>query len=192
MEREREREEREREKWRRLVEAFEWLEDHCWVLPPEEQAKAKLPARSPLTADELRRLMPGVPDTALAALVTRAQLIAHPDHWRPRLVVNNEQKAAGTLAKETRGAGYGRGKIKPRPKERNLADQGVDKNLVDASSSKLTAHQLREAIRLGVKMAEEAALFQLTMKAKQVAELDRQRRGLRLVWDRDQIEPPQV
>jgi hypothetical protein len=26
-----EREEREREEWRRLVEAFEWLEDHCWV-----------------------------------------------------------------------------------------------------------------------------------------------------------------
>src|SRR6516165_5810281 len=25
------------EEWRRLVEAFEWLEDHCWVLPPEER-----------------------------------------------------------------------------------------------------------------------------------------------------------
>ncbi|MFZ2077858.1 MAG: hypothetical protein WAV38_14635 [Xanthobacteraceae bacterium] len=117
------REEREREEWRRLVEAFEWLEDHCWVLPKEERAKAKPPARSPLTADELRRLIPGAPDTALAALVLKAQLIAHPKHWRPRLVVNN-----------------------PR---------------VDASSSKLTAHQLREAIRLGVKLAEEEALFQI-------------------------------
>ena len=26
----------ERER-RRLVEDFEWLEDHCWVLPPEER-----------------------------------------------------------------------------------------------------------------------------------------------------------
>jgi hypothetical protein len=27
------------EEWRRmsLVERFEWLEDHCWILPPEER-----------------------------------------------------------------------------------------------------------------------------------------------------------
>ena len=118
----------------------------------EERAKAKLPARSPLTADELRRLIPGAPDTALAALVLRAQLIAHPDHWRPRLVVNN-----------------------PRG---------------DASSSKLSAKQLRQAISLGVKMAEADALLMLKRKARQVAELDRRR--LRLVCDRDRITPPQV
>ena len=59
-----------------------------------------------------------------------------------------------------------------------------------ASSSKLTATDLREAIRLGVKLAEEEALFKLTMKAKQVAEHDRRRP--RLVWDRDQIAPRQA
>jgi hypothetical protein len=51
------------------------------------------------------------------------------------------------------------------------------------SSAKLTAKQLRQAIELGTKLAEEEALFKLAMKAKQVAELDRQRP--RLVWDRD-------
>jgi hypothetical protein len=51
------------------------------------------------------------------------------------------------------------------------------------SSSKLTEKQLRQAIELGTQLAEEEALFKLAMKAKQVAELDRQRP--RLVWDRD-------
>jgi hypothetical protein len=31
----------DREKWRRLVEDFEWLEDHCWVLPPEARGDAR-------------------------------------------------------------------------------------------------------------------------------------------------------
>ena len=35
------RREREREEWRRLVEAFEWLEDHCWVLPEREEELRK-------------------------------------------------------------------------------------------------------------------------------------------------------
>lgn len=60
------------------------------------------------------------------------------------------------------------------------------------SEAKLTAEDLREAISLGVKLAEEEALFKLTMKAKQVAELDRRPRGLRLVVDNTKIEPPQV
>jgi hypothetical protein len=49
---------------------------------------------------------------------------------------------------------------------------------------------LREAIRLGTQWAEEDALRMLAMKAKQVRELDLNRRGPRLVWDRDrgQIE----
>jgi hypothetical protein len=46
------------------------------------------------------------------------------------------------------------------------------------SSSKLTEKDLREAISLGVRMAEEEALWKVTMKAKQVAEHDR-RRALR-------------
>jgi hypothetical protein len=50
-------------------------------------------------------------------------------------------------------------------------------------SSKLTANELREAIRLGVKMAEHEALLKLTLKARQVAEHDWRRP--RLVWDRD-------
>ena len=98
-------EERKREEWRRLVEAFEWLEDHCWVLPEKERA----PKPSKLRAPE---------------------------------------------------------------------------------PSKLTDKQMRQAIQLGTKLAEEEALYMLAMKAKQVAELDRQRP--RLVWDRDQIEPRQV
>jgi hypothetical protein len=56
-------------------------------------------------------------------------------------------------------------------------------------SSKLSAKDLREAIQIGVQLAEEEALFKLTMKAKQVAELDR-RRGIRLVVDN--IKPRQV
>jgi hypothetical protein len=75
-----------------VFDVIEVLDEICWVLPKEERAKAKLPA-SKLTADELRRLIPGAPDTALAALVLKAQLIAHPDHWRPRLVVDNTKIA---------------------------------------------------------------------------------------------------
>ncbi|MGA8699649.1 MAG: hypothetical protein WB689_38660 [Xanthobacteraceae bacterium] len=127
-----------------VFDVLEVLDEIMWVLPKEERAKPKLPARSPLTADELRRLMPGVPDPALAALVLRAQLIAHPDHWRPRLVVNNPG--------------------------------------VDASSSKLSAKQLRQAISLGAQMAKADALLMLARKARQVAEHDRRRP--RLVWDR--------
>jgi hypothetical protein len=48
--------------------------------------------------------------------------------------------------------------------------------------SKLTEKRLREAISLGVRMAEEEALWKLTMKAKQVAEHDR--RGPRLANSR--------
>ena len=83
----------DREKWRRLVEDFEWLEDHCWVLPPEE-----------------------------------------------------------------RGLGMREPKAEKPPEN-------------------LTAIRLREAINLGVKMAEADALFKLTMKARQVraAELERRR-----------------
>jgi hypothetical protein len=51
------------------------------------------------------------------------------------------------------------------------------------SSSKLSASDLRQAIKLGTKIAESEALFMSAMKARQVAELDRQRP--RLVWDRD-------
>jgi len=58
------------------------------------------------------------------------------------------------------------------------------------AKAELTAEELRQAIKLGVKLAEEEALFKLTMKAKQVAELDRRRP--RLVWDRDQIAPRQA
>jgi hypothetical protein len=36
------------EEWHRLslVERFEWLEDHCWVLPPEERWAAMERART--------------------------------------------------------------------------------------------------------------------------------------------------
>jgi hypothetical protein len=81
------------EEWRRLVEAFEWLEDHAWVLPPEE-----------------------------------------------------------------RGLG-----MREKPKAEKPPED-------------LTAKRLREAMDLGVRLAEEEALWKLTMKARQVraAELDRQ------------------
>ena len=59
-----------------------------------------------------------------------------------------------------------------------------------ASSSRLSAKQLRQAISLGSQMASSNAQLMLAMKAKQLAELDRRRP--RLVWDRDQIAPPQV
>jgi hypothetical protein len=36
----------DREKWRRLVERFEWLEEHCWVLPPEERWDAMKRSRT--------------------------------------------------------------------------------------------------------------------------------------------------
>jgi hypothetical protein len=60
------------------------------------------------------------------------------------------------------------------------------------SETKLTDKQMRQAISLGAKMAEANALLMLAMKARQLAELDRRRRGLRLVWDRDQIAPRQA
>ena len=86
----------EREKWRRLVEDIEWLEDHCWVLPPEERKD----------------------------LMTER-----------------------------------------------------DKPKAEKPPEDLTAKRLREAIDLGVKMAEADALLKLTMKARQVraAEIERRR-----------------
>ena len=38
------------EEWRRLspVERFEWLEDHCWILPPEERWDAMQRSRAKL------------------------------------------------------------------------------------------------------------------------------------------------
>jgi hypothetical protein len=38
------------EEWRRLslVERFEWLEEHCWVLPPEERWNAMERSRAKL------------------------------------------------------------------------------------------------------------------------------------------------
>jgi hypothetical protein len=55
--------------------------------------------------------------------------------------------------------------------------------LRSASSSKLSARELRQAISLGSQMASSGALAMLAMKARQVAERDRRRP--RLVWDRD-------
>jgi hypothetical protein len=55
--------------------------------------------------------------------------------------------------------------------------------VADKYQKRKQADQLRQAIELGTQLAEEEALFKLTMKAKQVAELDRQRP--RLVWDRE-------
>ena len=85
------------EEWHRLspIERFEWLEEHCWILPPEE-----------------RWIERDKPNTATAP-----------------------------------------------PKERD------------------NEKFLREAIDLGVRLAEEDALFRLTMKARQVraAELERRR-----------------
>jgi len=90
----------DREKWRRLVEDFEWLEDHCWVLPPEE-------------------------------------------------------RGLGIAAK----------------------DVAIEREKPEKPPEDLTAKRLREAIDLGVKMAEADALLKLTMKARQVraAEIDRRR-----------------
>lgn len=64
--REHEREEREREEFRRLVEAFEWLEDHCWILSTEERANA-------------------------AALVLKARQVAELDRRRLRLVYDRNR-----------------------------------------------------------------------------------------------------
>ena len=66
-----------------------------------------------------------------------------------------------------------------------LSDIRVAPPVRTAAPAKLTEKDLREAIKLGVRLAEEAALWKLTMKAKQVAELDRRRP--RLVWDRDRL-----
>jgi hypothetical protein len=93
----------DREKWRRLREEFEWLEDHCWVLPPEERWLGK-----------------------------------------------RDEKPNTTTAP---------------PKERD------------------NEKFLREAIDLGVKMAEADALFKLTMKARQVRAAEIERRRPHLVID---------
>jgi hypothetical protein len=98
----------DREEWRRLVEDFEWLEDHCWVLPPEERGF-------------------GIPPKDL--------------------MIERE---------------------KPKAKK---------------PPENLTASRLREAIDLGVKMAEADALFKLTMKARQVRAAEIERRRPHLVVD---------
>jgi hypothetical protein len=100
----------DREKWRRLVEDFEWLEDHCWVLPPEER-------------------------------------------WIER-------------------------KEPEKPKAQKPPED-------------LTASQLRAAIDLGVRLAEEDALFRLTMKARQVRAAELERRP-HLVIDNTKIAPRQA
>jgi|SRR6516164_9801069 hypothetical protein len=87
------------EERRRLVEEFEWLEEHCWVLPPEERA-------APMTAP--------------------------PKRDNPKL---------------------------------------SDKD------------RLREAIDLGVKMAEADALLMLTRKARQVRAAEIEERRPHLVVD---------
>jgi hypothetical protein len=51
--------------------------------------------------------------------------------------------------------------------------------------TKLSKTDLRQAIELGTRLAEEEALFKLAMKAKQVAELDRRRP--RLVVDNTKL-----
>ena len=56
--------------------------------------------------------------------------------------------------------------------------------------SKLTDKQMRQAISLGSQMASNEAQLMLALKAKQVAELDRQRP--RLVIDNTKIEPRQA
>ena len=96
----------DREKWRRPVEDFEWLEDHCWVLPPEE-------------------------------------------------------RGLGIAAKDV-------------AIER-------EKPKADKPPENLTASRLREAIDLGVRLAEEEALFKLTMKARQVRAAEIERRRPRLI-----------
>jgi hypothetical protein len=88
------------EEWRRLVEDFEWLEDHCWVLPPEERGlgmrepKAEKPPEH-LTAKRLREAIDlGVKMAeadALAMLTAKARQVraAELERRRPHLVVNN-------------------------------------------------------------------------------------------------------
>jgi hypothetical protein len=66
----------------------------------------------------------------------------------------------------------------------------VNNSRVDASSSKLTAKDLREAISLGTQMAESDAFARLAAKARQLAEHDRRRP--RLVIDYTTIAPPQA
>jgi hypothetical protein len=92
----------DREKWRRLVEDFEWLEDHCWVLPPEERWLGK--------RDEK-------PNTATA----------------------------------------------PPP------------NAPAEKTNTLSEEDLRLAIDLGTKIAEAEARLKLTLKVRELAELERRR-----------------
>jgi hypothetical protein len=103
-----------REEWDRLVEAFEWLEDHCWVCPEREAelrreraAKAAIadirtaspPASSPkLTAEFLREASKLATEWAEAdarlMLARKARQVAELDHRRGlRLVVDNTKIA---------------------------------------------------------------------------------------------------
>jgi len=66
-----------------------------------------------------------------------------------------------------------------------LADVTIerDKPKAEKPPEDLTAKRLREAINLGVKLAEEDALFRLTMKARQVRAAEIERRRPHLVVD---------
>ena len=88
------------EEWRRLVEAFEWLEDHCWVLPPEERWNPMIapPKRdNPKLSDEDRLRLAidlGVKMAeadALFKLTMKARQVraAEIERRRPHLVVDN-------------------------------------------------------------------------------------------------------
>jgi hypothetical protein len=63
------------------------------------------------------------------------------------------------------------------PEERWIERKEPEKPKAEKPPEDLTASRLREAIDLGVRLAEEEALFKLTMKARQVraAELERRR-----------------
>jgi len=91
-----------REEWRRLVEDFEWLEDHCWILPPEERWLGKRDekpntATTPpkLSEEDLREAIRlGVKFAeaeALWKLTMKARQVraAEIERRRPRLIVNN-------------------------------------------------------------------------------------------------------
>lgn len=121
--------------------------------------------------------------------------IRHESHSPPGSVYDFDDRESATkiatlrYRRETlRRAEEERAKAKPPASSPKLT---ADENpRVDASSSKLSAKQLRQAISLGSQMASNEAQLMLALKAKQVAELDRRRPHL--VWDRDQIAPPQV
>ena len=90
----------ERER-RRLVEDFEWLEEHCWVLPPEERWPGKrdekpntATAPPKLSEEDLRRAIDlGVKlaeADALFKLTMKARQVraAEIERRRPDLIVN--------------------------------------------------------------------------------------------------------